>query len=566
MKDVREMASLETVTSSGNEAANADPDLCDAIVVGAGFAGLYMLYRLRRLGLSAVALEKAPDVGGTWYWNAYPGARCDAESLLYSYSFDPELKQEYQSKWPERYSARSAIHEYIRHVADRYDLRRDIRFNTAVTKAAWDEEGRRWVIETDQSQRVQCRFLISAVGCLSDSQVPDIPGLDTFQGEWYHTGRWPHREVDFAGKRVVQIGTGSSGVQAAPVIAETAGHLTVLQRTPQYTIPAQNVALTPEYVAASYARFGKLMERLADGSVDRRRLWRMFGTKNTFDDTPEERRAYFEELWHLGGPAFPFAYLDTMTDPAANEEAAKFVQRKIRETVKDPVTAGKLIPSYPIGAKRQISDTGYYEMYNRPNVTLEDIRADPIERITPEGIQLTSGKLIEADIIVFATGFDAMTGPLFRLNIEGIGGTRLRDAWEAGPQTYLGIASHGFPNLFLLTGPGSPSVLSNVIVSAEQHVNWLSDLLNYLREHDIDRIEADLDAQTRWGQHVTEMASESLYPQADSWYLGANIPGKPRVFMPYIGGNAYYQTEIDEVTQKAYDGFELSSRHSAVVS
>jgi cyclohexanone monooxygenase len=542
---------------TGSEAAGAVPAVCDTVVVGAGFTGLYMLHRLRELGLSAVAFEKAPDVGGTWYWNAYPGARCDAESLLYSYSFDPELKQEYTSKWPERYSAQPAIHDYIRDVADRYDLRRDIRFKSRVTKAAWNEAKGHWAVETAQGHRVSCRFLVSAVGCLSESQVPDIPGLNSFQGEWYHTGRWPHREVDFTGRRVVQIGTGSSGVQAAPVIAETAAHLTVLQRTPQYTIPAHNVELTPEFIEASFTRFGELAERLSDPSVERRRLWRMLGTKNTFDDIPEEREAYFERLWQLGGPAFPFAYLDTMTDPAANDEAAKFVQRKIREIVRDPVTAEKLIPSYPIGAKRQISDTGYYAMYNRPNVTLEDIRADPIERITPEGIRLRRGKLVEADIIVFATGFDAMTGPLFGLGIEGTGGTRLRDAWEAGPQTYLGIASHGFPNLFFLTGPGSPSVLSNVIASAEQHVDWLVRLLTYLREHDVQRIEADADAQERWGRHITDMASESLYPQADSWYLGANIPGKPRVFMPYIGGNAYYQTEIDEVAAKGYDGFQL---------
>jgi cyclohexanone monooxygenase len=552
-----------TLLENEGNSASAVPDVCDTVVVGAGFAGLYMLHRLRELGLSTVAFERAPDVGGTWYWNTYPGARCDGESLLYSYSFDPELKQEYTGKWPERYSAQPAIHEYIRHVTDRYDLRREIRFNTTVTRAAWSEEDQRWQVETDQGHRVRCRFLISAVGCLSESQVPGIPGLDTFRGEWHHTGRWPHREVDFTGKRVVQIGTGSSGVQAAPVIAETAGHLTVLQRTPQYTIPARNVELTPEFAAASFARYAELGERLADPSVDRTRLWRLFGTRNTFDDTPEEREAYYESLWQLGGAAFPFGYLDTMTDPAANEEAAQFVRRKIRETVTDPATAEKLIPSYPIGTKRQISDTGYYEMYNRPNVALEDIRADPIDRITPDGIRLSSGKLIEADIIVFATGFDAMTGPLFGLNIEGAGGLRLREAWQDGPQTYLGIASNGFPNLFFLTGPGSPSVLSNVIVSAEQHVNWLVQLLGYLREHDVQRIEAEPEAQAAWGKHVTDMADESLYPQVDSWYVGANMPGKPRVFMPYIGGNGYYQTEIDAVADKGYDGFQLSGGGAA---
>jgi cyclohexanone monooxygenase len=554
---------LETDASSGTEPASAVPAVCDVVVVGAGFAGMYMLHRLRALGLSTVVFEQASDVGGTWYWNRYPGARCDAESLLYNYSFDAELRQDWQYKWPERYSRQPVILGYARHVADRYDLRRDIRFDTQVTKAGWDEDARQWAVETSTGLRVRCRFLISAVGCLSDSQVPSIPGLDTFSGEWYHTGRWPHHDVDFTGKRVVQIGTGSSGIQAAPVIAQAAGHLTVLQRTAQFTVPARNAPLAPELVDTSLARIKERLAKMASGPGVRR-LWQVIGTKNTFDDSPEQREAYFEQLWQMGGPLFPFGYLDTMTDPAANDEAAEFVRRKIRSIVTDPVTAGKLMPSYPIGAKRQAIDSGYYETFNRPNVRLEDIQSDPIERVTPEGIVLSSGKLIEADIIVFAIGFDAMTGPIFRLNIEGTGGRRLRETWQGGPLTYLGIASHGFPNLFMLTGPGSPSVLSNVIVSAEQHVNWLTQLIGHLHEQEIDRIEADVDAQSRWTQYVTDMASESLYPQANSWYMGANIPGKPRVFMPYVGGNALYQTEIDEVAEKGYAGFQLSTSQTAL--
>jgi cyclohexanone monooxygenase len=553
----------ETDGSNGTEPASAVPDVYDAVVVGAGFAGMYMLHRLRALGLSAVAFEQASDVGGTWYWNRYPGARCDAESLLYNYSFDAELRQDWQYKWPERYSRQPVILGYAQHVADRYDLRRDIRFDSQVTRAAWDEEARQWAVETGNGLRVRCRFLISAVGCLSDSQVPGIPGLDTFSGDWYHTGRWPHHDVDFTGQRVIQIGTGSSGIQAAPVIAQTAGHLTVLQRTAQFSIPARNAPLAPELVDASLARIKERLAKMANGPAVRR-LWQVLGTRNTFDDSPEQREAYFEQLWQMGGPLFPFGYLDTMTDPAANEEAAEFVRRKIRGIVADPATAEALMPSYPIGAKRQAIDSGYYETFNRPNVSLEDIRSDPIERVTPDGIMLSSGKLIEADIIVFATGFDAMTGPIFRLNIEGTGGRRLRETWQAGPLTYLGIASHGFPNLFMLTGPGSPSVLSNVIVSAEQHVNWLTSLIGHLHEQEIERIEADLEAQSRWTQYVTDMASESLYPQANSWYMGANIPGKPRVFMPYVGGNALYQTEIDEVAEKGYTGFQLSASQTAL--
>lgn len=531
-------------------------DEYDTIIVGAGFAGMYMLHRVRQLGLSAVVFERAPDVGGTWYWNTYPGARCDAESLVYNYAFDPELQGDYRYRWPERFSRQPVILDYARHVAERYDLRRDIRFDTAVTRAVWDEAARQWVVETDQGHRVRARFLISAVGCLSDSQVPDIPGLDTFSGDWFHTGRWPQqREVDFSGKRVVQIGTGSSGVQAAPVIAQTAAHLTVLQRTPQFTIPAWNVPLTPEVVDTSLQRMRQRMAQIGD-TAKTRRLWEIFGTKKTFDDSPEEREAFFEQLWQSAAAAFPFGYLDTMTDPAANEEAAEFVRRKIRATVKDAATAEKLMPRYPIGTKRQIIDSGYYETFNRPNVSLEDIRADPIDHIIPEGVVLHSGKLVDADVIVFATGFDAMTGPLFGLNIEGVDGQKLPDAWASGPRTYLGIAAHGFPNLFLLTGPGSPSVLSNVINSIEQHVDWLTTLLEHLRQQHVDRIEADLDAQARWTQHCTDTANETLWPQADSWYMGANIPGKPRVFMPYLGGNALYQTEIDEVAEKNYAGFE----------
>jgi cyclohexanone monooxygenase len=538
-------------------------EVYDTVVVGAGFAGMYMLHRLRELSLSAVVLEQASDVGGTWYWNRYPGARCDVESLMYNYSFDPGLRQDYQYQWPDRYSRQPVILSYAQDVADRYDLRRDIRFDTQVTAATWDEAARQWTVNTSSGAPIQCRFLIAAVGCLSDSQVPALPGLESFSGDWYHTGRWPHHEVDFTGRRVVQIGTGSSGIQAAPVIAQTAAHLTVLQRTAQFTVPARNAPLTPELVDTSLARIKERLAKMASGPGVRR-LWQALGTKNTFDDSPEEREAYYEQLWQLGGPLFPFGYLDTMTDPAANAEAAEFVRRKIRAIVTDPLTADKLMPSYPIGTKRQAIDSGYYETFNRPNVSLEDIRTDPIERVTPDGIVLSSGKLIEADVIVFATGFDAMTGPIFRLNLQGTGGQRLREQWRDGPQTYLGIASHGFPNLFMLTGPGSPSVLSNVIVSAEQHVNWLTQLLGYSRDHEIDRIEADPEAQSRWTQYVTDMAHESLYPQANSWYMGANIPGKPRVFMPYVGGNALYQTEIDEVTEKGYTGFQLATSQTAL--
>lgn len=538
-----------------NGSASTLPAELDAVVVGAGFGGMYMLHKLRQLGMSTVVFEAAPDVGGTWFWNAYPGARCDIESLMYNYSFDSELRDEYKYLWPERYSRQPDILKYAQHVADRFDLRRDIRFNTRVTRSTWNERDNRWEIETDKGERLSATFLISAVGCLSTSQLPDIPGLESFKGEWYHTGRWPHEKVDFAGKRVVQIGTGSSGIQAAPVIASEAGHLTILQRTPQYSIPSQNSPLTPEVVDESSERFAQMMEMMRQSAG--RPLWEAFATRNTFDDTPEEREAYLEQMWQMGGAGFPMAYKDSMTNPEANEELSEFVRRKIRAIVKDPETAAKLMPTYPIGTKRQVIDTGYFETFNRPNVTLEDIKADPIDRILPNGIQLKSGKVIEADMIVFATGFDAMTGSIIRLNIEGVGGKTLAESWQAGPKTHLGIATHEFPNLFLLTGPGSPSVLSNVISSLEQHVDWLVKLFSYLRENGITRIEADREHQERWTQHCNELAHQTLWPQADSWYMGANIPGKPRVFMPYIGGNVNYQVALDESESKGYEGFHL---------
>ena len=544
-----------------NTNGNVLPAELDAVVVGAGFGGMYMLNKLRDLGMTTTVFEAAPDVGGTWYWNAYPGARCDIESLMYNYSFDSELRDEYKYKWPERYSRQPDILKYAQHVADRFDLRSGIRFNTRVTSSKWDERTHRWSIETDQGEHVSARFLISAVGCLSASQMPAVPGLESFKGDWYHTGQWPHERVDFSGKRVIQIGTGSSGIQAAPVIASEAGHLTLLQRTPQFSIPSQNSPLTPEVVDESSERFAQMVAMMKQATG--RPLWEAFATKNTFDDTPEEREAYLEQMWQMGGAGFPMAYKDSMTNPKANDELAEFVRRKIRSIVSDPETAAKLMPTYPIGTKRQVIDTGYFDTFNRPNVTLEDIKADPIARVLPNGIELQSGKVIEGDIIVFATGFDAMTGSIIRLNIEGVGGKTLAESWQAGPKTHLGIATHEFPNLFLLTGPGSPSVLSNVISSLEQHVDWLVKLLDHLRQNEITRIEADPEHQERWTAHCNDLAYQTLWPQADSWYMGANIPGKPRVFMPYIGGNAMYQVALDDSAAKGYEGFHLEKSRVA---
>ncbi|HET7038188.1 MAG TPA: NAD(P)/FAD-dependent oxidoreductase [Thermomicrobiaceae bacterium] len=535
-------------------ANSAEPGVdFDVVVVGAGLAGLYMLHRLRGLGLSARVYEEGDDVGGTWYWNRYPGARCDTESMEYSYSFSGELVREWH--WSERYPAQPEILRYINHVADRFDLRRDIQFETRVTAAHYDASANRWLIATDRGQRVTARFCVMAVGCLSAAQVPAIPGLADFQGDWYHTGNWPHAGVDFSGKRVGVIGTGASGIQAIPVIARQAAHLFVFQRTANYSVPSRNGPLDPEYerrLKADHATYRQIARESAGGFLFPR------NEQSALEATPEEREREFERRWAYGGLGFRSAFADLGTDLAANETAAAFVRAKIRAIVRDPEVAEQLTPrDHPLGAKRLPLDTGYYETFNRDNVTLVDIRRAPIEAITPAGLR-TSEAEYALDSLVFATGFDAMTGPLFRIDIRGREGCTLREKWAGGPRAYLGLASAGFPNLFLITGPGSPSVLSNMIVSIEQHVEWIADCLAYLGEHDRHRIEADGAAEDAWVEHVDEVGNSTLYPLANSWYVGANIPGKPRVFMPYIGGVGTYRRICDEVAAEGYRGFTLS--------
>ncbi len=528
----------------------------DALVVGAGFSGLYQLHCLRdRLGLSALVLEAGDGVGGTWYWNRYPGARCDSESHSYSYYFSEELLKEWT--WSERYPEQPEILRYLNHVADRFDLRRDIRFNARVTSASWDEAANRWRVATEAGERFTAKFLITAVGCLSTANVPNIPGLETFEGRWYHTGRWPHEGVDFAGKRVGQIGTGSTGIQAAPVIAAQAAHLTVFQRTANYSVPARNAPLDPEFLRwakENHAEIRRVMHSTTNGHPF------TISELSALAATPEERRAAYEAAWEKGGLQFRAAFSDLLTDKAANDTAAEFIRAKIREVVKDPETAERLTNfDHPFAAKRPPIDTEYFETFNRPNVALVDVRANPIECATPKGIRLRDGTEHPLDIIVFATGFDAMTGPLLNIDIRGRGGRALKEAWEAGPRTYLGLQVVGFPNLFTVTGPGSPSVLCNMPVAIEQHVEWITDCLAHMRERGLERIEAEPGAADRWVEHVNEAADATLLPQASSsWYLGANVPGKPRVFMPYAGGMARYRGICDQVAAMGYEGFALS--------
>ena len=525
----------------------------DAVVVGAGFSGLYMLHKLRQIGLSALVIEEGNDVGGTWYWNRYPGARCDSESHYYSYSFSPELEQEWE--WSSKYPEQPEILSYLQHVADRFDLRRDILFGTRVTGAGFDEDAARWGIQTDGGTRFSARYLITAVGCLSAGQIPDIPGRDAFAGEWYHTGRWPHEGVDVSGKRVGVIGTGATGIQIIPVVAEQAEHLYVFQRTPNFSIPARNAPLDAEETRRVKARYRELREhsRASFAGMPFDPIER-----SALSVSPEERDATYERLWKVGGFRFLFeGFNDLLFDKASNDTAAEFIRRKIRETVHDPAVAERLCPSsYPFGTKRPPLNTAYFETFNRDNVTLVDIRSHPVTEITPDGVRTTVGDY-ELDVMIFATGFDAMTGALLNMGIRGRSGLSLAEKWADGPRSYLGLAVNGFPNLFTITGPGSPSVLSNMPVSIEQHVEWIADCLAHLEAEGAELIEARPEAEAGWVEHVNQVADSTLFPLADSWYVGANIPGKPRVFMPYVGGVGPYRKICDDVAAKGYEGFAL---------
>jgi cyclohexanone monooxygenase len=546
------MPDLQHPFEAGAEAAGD----FDAVIVGAGLAGLYMLHRLRALGLSVRVFEAGSGVGGTWYWNRYPGARCDVESIDYSYSFSDELQQEWS--WSQRYATQPEILRYINHVADRFDLRRDIQFETRVTSARFDEAALRWTIETERGDRVSARFCVMALGCLSAAQMPKYAGLETFQGTRYHTGHWPHEEVDFTGQRVGVIGTGSSAIQSIPIIARQAKHLYVFQRTPNFSVPAHNAPLDPEYerwVKAHYAELRRKNRESRSGFV-------VPTNANTetpaLEAEPDERQHEYEARWARGGFGLLSAFADLLTNKEANETAAEFVRSKIRAIVHDQAVAELLAPrAYPIGTKRLCVDTDYYETYNRDNVTLVDIRSAPIEEITPGGLRTRDAEY-ELDSIVFAIGFDAMTGALFNIDIRGRGGCRLKEKWADGPRTYLGMASAGFPNLFIITGPGSPSVLSNMMISIEQHVDWIADCVEYLCERSLAAIEATVDAENDWVQHVNEVGNATLYPLANSWYMGANIPGKPRVFMPYVGGVGAYREKCHDVAAKGYEGFTLT--------
>jgi cation diffusion facilitator CzcD-associated flavoprotein CzcO len=531
------------------------PQVFDAIIIGAGFSGLYQLHKLRdELGLNVRVLEKGSGVGGTWFWNRYPGARCDSESYYYCYSFNKKIEQEWT--WSERYPEHTEIRKYLNFVADRLNLKRDIQLDTEVASATFDDVSNTWAVKTIAGEIFVAQFLITAVGCLSTANVPKFKGLETFKGNWHHTGNWPPEGVDFAGKSVGQIGTGSTGIQMTPVLAEQSKNLTVFQRTANYSVPARNRSITPEEVELTRANYEEIWHRARTGTNGHPFT---MSTRSANSVSDMEREEIFEKAWARGGLRFRATFNDILENTKANDTASDFIREKIIKIVRDPKVAQMLTPrDHGFATKRPPIDSGYFETFNRDNVLLVDLKSEPIVEITQKGIRTTKNEY-DLDIIVFATGFDAFTGPLLRLNLTGSQGHELKEAWATGPRTYLGLQTPNFPNLFTITGPGSPSVLCNMPIAIEQHVDWITTCIRDMREKGLTRIEAEPEAAERWVQHVNEAANATLLPMASSsWYLGANVPGKPRVFMPYAGGFARYADICKEITQSDYRGFVRS--------
>ncbi len=517
------------------------------LVIGAGFAGLRTLHTMRGLGYSVAVLEAGDGVGGVWYWNRYPGARCDVESYDYSYGFSDELQQEW--RWSERYATQPEILRYVEHVVERFDLRRDVHLHQRMTRAEFD--GARWRVSTESGDAWSGQYLVMAVGNLSTTKAPEFPGQGGFTGRILHTATWPREGVDLAGKRVGVIGTGSSGMQMVPVVAKEAAHLTVFQRTPNFSIPASNAPLTDELDAEVKAHYAERREAARNSPSG---LGFAPSRQSALEVSEEERRTTYEAAWRRMGFGFVLAYYDLILDQAANDTAADFIREKIGALVDDPETREKLMPrGFPFATKRPSVDSDYYPTFNRDDVTLVDVRTDPIEAVTPTGIRTAHGHH-DLDVLVFATGFDAMTGSLLRPEIIGRDGLTLREHWSAGPRTYLGLFTSGFPNLFVIAGPGSPSLLSNVLLSIEQHVDWLAALLEHLRVQGADLVEATPEAEQRWVEHVNERADATLYPKARSYYMGDEIEGKPRVFMPYVGGVRGYRRILEKVVADGYEG------------
>lgn len=525
----------------------------DVVVVGAGFAGLRALHTLRAQGRQVAVLEAADGIGGVWYWNRYPGARCDIESYDYSYSFSPELEQEW--RWTQRYATQPEILRYIEHVADRFDLRRDVHLRQRVARCCWDDKSGRWSVETESGERWGARFLIWAVGNLSATKRPNLPGLSSFTGRVLHTAEWPHMPVDVTGLRVGVIGTGSSGMQSTPILARDAAHVTVFQRTPNFSVPAMHAAITDEQDAAVKADYAARRARILaspSGLGFRPRQ------ESVLQIAPQEREAAFEKAWNGAGFGFALTFRDILLDDRANATAADFIREKISRVVEDPAVRELLTPrDHPFGTKRPVVDDGYFATFNRDNVSLVDIRSDPIERASADGLVLSSGATYDLDVLVFATGFDAITGALLRPEVVGRDELTLRRKWSAGPVTYLGLGTHGFPNMFVIAGPGSPALLINVLVGIELHVDWLAALFTEMDALGCAVVEVGEQAELDWGAHLTSRAQETLYPKAHSYYMGDEVPGKPRGFMLYPGGLRGYRKILTECAAENYRGFEF---------
>ncbi|WP_300681866.1 NAD(P)/FAD-dependent oxidoreductase [Nocardioides sp.] len=529
-------------------------DPVDVIVIGAGFAGLYAVHRARQRGYVTVGLEAAPGPGGTWYWNRYPGARCDVESIDYSYSFDPELEQEWV--WSERYATQPEILRYVEHVADRYDLRRHIRFNERVDGGSFDEETALWTVTTENGTVLRGRWLICATGSLSAPNRPPIPGMDDFEGDIVMTSSWPEEGYDVTGKRVGVIGTGSSAIQSVPLLAADAAALTVFQRTPNYSVPAFNRPLTEDEQTEARRTY---RERRAKSFAGAAGTPHEAYPRSIWDIDEDERRSAFEARWKEGGVLFGKTFTGQTIDQRVNDLAREFVEEKVRAIVVDPTVADDLLPTdHPIGTKRICTDSGYFETFNNDHVDLVNLRREPIERIMPWGIK-TEARSVELDVLVLATGFDAMTGAMTRMNLRGPRGTSIAEAWAQGPQTLLGVAVPDLPNLFIVTGPGSPSVLVNMVLAAEQQVDWILDLIDHAVAEGHTQVEARADAARQWTAYVDEAAHKTLFVKADSWYRGANIEGKPRVFMPFIAGFHTYIERCAETKSLGYAGFVMAS-------
>ncbi len=523
----------------------------DAIVIGAGFSGIYMTYKLRQEGYSVKGFEKASTVGGVWYWSRYPGAKCDSESIYYNFTFSKELYQKWS--WSSRYASQDEILRYLNFAAEELDVKKEFSFNTTVQSAVRNETENKWEVRTEQGDVYTCTYLITAVGCLSSTNIPNMKGLEQFEGQAYHTGEWPHDPVDLTGKRVGVIGTGSSGVQSIPEIAKVASELFVFQRTPQFTSPANNYEFEQSEIDEVKRNFDEIREQML-ASVSG--LPANIPTKSALDETQEVRQKVYEEGWEEGGFAILNAYNDLLINAESNQTVGEFIREKIKSIVKDPKKAEALLPYYYYGTKRPIVNTNYYETYNLDHVHTVNLREQPIDEITKNGIRTTKAEY-DLDVIIFATGYDAMTRPLMKIDIRGKEGKSIREVWEDGAktETYLGLSIHNFPNLFTITGPQSPSVLTNMPAAIEQHVDWITEIINYMRIHQYSKVEATLDAQKQWSEQCAAIADQTLFTKTESWYTGANIEGKPRGMLIYVGGLNNYRKVCDEVAANEYEGF-----------